>query len=74
MIKKSQKVIVKINDQHITSVYMSNYMPGQGMLSDVIQLLHFQRITNKAELIGSSHPHDRNNPTDDIILYYETKK
>lgn len=74
MIKKSQKVIVKINNQNVTSVYMSNYMPGQGMVSDVIQLLHFQGITNKAELVGSSHPYDRNNPTDDIILYYETKK
>ena len=74
MVVKSQKVIVKIDNRHITSVYMSNYMPGHGMLSDVIQLLHFQRIANKAELIGSSHPHDRNNPTDDIILYYKTKK
>ena len=74
MITKSQKIIVKINGQHVTSVYISNYIPGHGLISDAIQKLHFQGITNEAELVESSYPHDRNNPTDDIILYYETKK
>ena len=75
MITKSKKIVVKIDDQHVTSVYISNYMPGQGLISDAIQRLHFQGITDNAELIGvSSHPHDKDDPTDDIILYYKTKK
>ena len=74
MVTKSQKIIVKIDDKHVTSVYISNYVPGQGLISDAIQKLCFQGITNKAELIESSYPHDINNPTDDIILYYESKK
>ena len=74
MITKSQKIIVKINDQHVTSVYISNYIPGHGLISDVIKKLHFQGITDKAELVGSSYPHDKDNPTDDLILYYKTKK
>lgn len=74
MVKKSQKIIVKIDGKDITSVYMSNYVPGQGLISNVIQRLYFLGITDKAELIGSAYPHDINNPTDDIILYYESKK
>ena len=74
MVTKSQKIIVKIDDKHVTSVYISNYVPGQGLISDAIQKLYFQGITNKTELIESSYPHDINNPTDDIILYFKSKK
>ena len=74
MATKSQKIIVKIDDKHVTSVYISNYEHGQGLISDAIQKLYFQGITDKAELVKSSYPHDINNPTDDIILYYESKK
>ena len=35
MVIKSQKIIVKIDDKHVTSVYISNYVPGQGLISDV---------------------------------------
>ena len=74
MVTKSQKIIVKINGQHVTSVYISNYIPGHGIISDVIRKLHFQGITDKAVLVESSYPHDIDNPTDDIILYYASKK
>ena len=74
MVTKSQKIIVKIDDKHVTSVYISNYVPGQGLISYAIQKLYFQGITDKAESIKSSYPHDINNPTDDIILYFKSKK
>ena len=74
MVTKSQKIIVKIDNKPVTYVYISNYVPGQGLISDAIQKLYFQGITDKAELVESSYPHDINNPTDDIILYYESKK
>lgn len=74
MITKSKKLVVKIDDRHVASVYISNYITGHGLISDAIQILHFQGITDKAKLVGvSSHPHDKDDP-DDIILYYKTKK
>ena len=39
MVIKSQKIIVKIDDKHVTSVYISNYVPGQGLISDAILFL-----------------------------------
>ena len=46
MVTKSQKIIVKIDDKQVTSVYISNYEHGQGLISYAIQKLYFQGITD----------------------------